>query len=65
MLSTLSISSTTLQFDINSEIEQTSWPMLQNLVAKQINLTAKGFLSMNSRWPLLLSLDLTGNDLSG
>ncbi len=52
--------------DIVTEITQASWPMMQNLDAIKTYLTAEGLLAIkNARWPLLLSIDLTGNDISG
>ncbi len=43
-----------------------SWPMLQNLSATHINLTAEGLHAMaNASWPLLLNLDLSMNILTG
>ncbi len=48
------------------ELGQASWPLLQNLIGNQIKLSAEGLRTIaNSHWPLLLSLDLSRNDLTG
>jgi hypothetical protein len=48
------------------ELAQASWPLLQNLITNNINLSAEGLHSVaNSHWPLLLSLNLSFNNLTG
>jgi hypothetical protein len=47
------------------ELVQATWPLLQSLIAIDINLSTEGLRIIANHWPLLLSLDLTDNDLTG